>query len=161
MRKRYVIDGYNLIHRIRSFSTDTAEDLHKQRENLIHKLVVFSALRKIEFQVVFDSTAGRRERESYPGVKVDYASPNADTFIRRIITRNTDNPDLVIVSSDRKDIGNFAEISGLSWMTSEQFWSLMNASRVNSTDHQREDGEEPPAGWNDQDDEWLRNAFGD
>ncbi len=159
MNRHFIIDGYNLIHRVRDLSTG-AEDLQEQRERLIHKLVAFSARRKVAFRVVFDSAAGCRRSESHPGVRVDYVSPNADTFIRNIISSNADNRDLVIVSSDRKDIGDFARISGLSWMTSEEFWEQVNSFPKRITDHKREDGEEPPDAWSERDDDWLRDAFG-
>ena len=157
----YLIDGYNLLYQIRDLQRNDSEDLEDQRDRLIKRLVGFSAGRRFKFHLVFDSSRVRHGRVRFPGVRVDYASPDADTFIREVITRHQQNQDLVIVTSDRKDIGNYARVCGLNWMTSPQFWRKMTSLQpVSQALPSHPDSEESaPRGWTPDDDAWLRRVF--
>lgn len=159
----YLIDGYNLLYQITDLEAVKPEELEDQRDRLIKRLISFSAGRRFKFHLVFDTSRVRHGRIKYPGVRVDYASPSADAFIRDIISRNQRNKSLIIVSSDRKDIGNYAKICGIDWMTSQQFWQNMTSHtsfrKTGLSDP--ENDKKPPTGWSSQDDAWLRRVFED
>jgi predicted RNA-binding protein with PIN domain len=163
LKHLFLIDGYNLLHQIPELSADLSQELMDQRDKLIHTLVVFSARSNTLFQVVFDAPQNCAFPRKYPGVKVNYASPSADSLIRRIISNNQNNPRLTVVSSDRKHIGHFAKMSGVKWLTSKQFWRELTKSRsvkrTSGSSHIEE--VKPPPGWSSEDDDWLRRVFSD
>jgi predicted RNA-binding protein with PIN domain len=160
MSRLFLIDGYNLLHQIPQFA-DSTEALESRRDRLLHKLVSLSALRGLKLQVVFD---GPRPGGGVklPGINVFFAAPTADHYIRAVIAQEPGRRDLVIVSSDQKDIGNFARISGIEWQTSQQFWEWLNSAGTASpgADKAKRDGSGAPPGWTPADDEALRRAFG-
>lgn len=119
---RYLIDGYNLLHQMPELTGDDVEELEEQRERLIRRLISLSAGRRMQIHLVFDAPKSCSSRSNYPGLKVDYAAPSADVYIRRRIAHHSDDRNLVVVSSDRKDIGHYAKTCGVAWMTSAQFW---------------------------------------
>lgn len=158
---RFLIDGYNLLHQVEELAPHKHEELEDQRERLIRRLVAFSADRKIKFQLVFDTSRTPNESTSYPGVQVVFASPSADEYIREYVSNNAGNRSLTVVSSDRKDIGNFTKTSGIEWLTSGQFWRLMESQKASRTyDTQtRKDGGKAPSEWSAEDDDWLRRKL--
>ncbi|MBU1651594.1 NYN domain-containing protein, partial [bacterium] len=84
----YVIDGYNLLHRLTDLKGSKNDEMEDRRLKLIRRLIGFSAGKQLQFHLVFDAPPDRRGRENHPGVRVDYASPSADDFIRYIIAQN-------------------------------------------------------------------------
>lgn len=159
--RTYLIDGYNLLYQVPELTGRQSEELEDQRERLIRRLIGLSAGRKIRIQIVFDTSRLQHGRTDYPGVRVDYASPSADAFIRRLVSQNQGNRNLVVVSSDRKDIGHYAKTCGVEWMTSQQFWGRITRrskkSKSSITGFEKE-GTAPP-GWTEEDDAWLRRIF--
>lgn len=160
MLRIFLIDGYNLLHRIEEFAGSAKDSLEDRRERLLRRLVGLSAARKIRLRVVFDGARCHASRSHFHGLAVNFVPPPADSFIRGIIEKNERNRNLVVVSSDRKDIGSYARLHGLEWMTSEQFWEWLNEAgdrRRDRADEERE-GSAPP-GWSDRDDAALRRIF--
>ncbi len=151
------------MHQIPELEQKGNETLEDQREKLIRRLIGFSADRKIEFHLIFDSSRIRGSGSLFPGVRVTYTGPTADDYIRGIIKNNRDNRSITIVSSDRKDIGIFAKESGVPWQTSKQFWQQMTkrrkptrAGKIETTDPPKK-----PSTWTSADDAWLKRAFED
>lgn len=162
MGRTYLIDGYNLLHQVPEFSQE-AQELEMRRERLLRRLVSLSAIRGLKLRVIFDGSRAVPAGKSYPGISVYFATPSADHYIRAVIGQSPGRRDLVIVSSDQKDIGNYARICGIEWMTSQEFWQWLNSpvnKRRPSEKRDREDTGAPP-GWTAADDEKLRRAFGD
>ncbi len=159
-QRKFLIDGYNLLHLIREFAEPEDESLEARRERLLLRLSELTAGRTLNLQVVFDGPRTVLKREQLPGIQVVFASPSADQYIRRAINRNTRNRNLVIVTSDRKDIGEYARINGIEWMTSQQFWNWLSKALKSkpAADETEHEGSAPP-GWTLQDDETLRRAF--
>ncbi len=159
--KTFLIDGYNLLHQAPGLAGLTSENLEEQRERLIRRLVSLSAGRKLKLHLVFDTSRARGGRTQDPGIRVDFAKPSADAYIRKVISKNQSNRNLIIVSSDRKDIGLYAKTCGIEWMTSRQFWDwLEKRSAKECTDPA--DGETegtPPPGWTAEDTARLLRVF--
>ncbi len=161
MRRKFVIDGYNLLHQIAEIAESREEDLESRRERLLRKLVGLTARQSFELLVVFDGSSLKKGKNHYAGLEVVFASPTADHFIRQIIAQNQRNRELVIVTSDRKDIGEYAQVSGVEWMTSQRFWDWFRgaASRRSKASDEKEAKNSRPPGWTAQDDADLRKAF--
>lgn len=160
--RTFIIDGYNLLHQIPELNEDKSEELEFRRERLINRLISFSAGRRIQIRMIFDTSRVRGGRENHPGIHVEYASPSADAYIRRIIAKNQESKSLVIVSSDRKDIGNFAQIHGLKWMTSQEFWRWIADGPKKNLQAQAsgiEDTGAAPPGWTEEENARLKRIF--
>jgi predicted RNA-binding protein with PIN domain len=157
----YLIDGYNLLHQIPELTQETL-DLEGRREHLINRLISMTAGRGNKITVVFDGPRSTGSSEQRPGLKVIFAAPSADHYMRYVIAANTDRRDLVIVSSDRKDIGNYARICGIEWMTSTEFWEWLSSKmQLNQPRIDKVNERGAPPGWTARDDDDLINAFGD
>ncbi|MFH1861862.1 MAG: NYN domain-containing protein [bacterium] len=155
--RTFLIDGYNLLH-LCTRRRLSAEEIQAKREELIWKLIGASAGKKVEFYVVFDGSGHFETMQAYPGVRVEFA-PSADERIRRIIIERQEGRELVVVSSDRKDIGNFAVAHEVEWMTSQQFLKRLNEySTSKAQSNSDADGKDHvPAGWKrEYNDELLR-----
>lgn len=157
--RRFLIDGYNLLHLIREFAEPQGLSLEIRRERLLKRLSELTAGKSLYLQVVFDGPQTVLERNRIPGVQVVFASPSADHYIRRAIDRRARNENLVIVTSDRKDIGEYARINGIEWMTSQQFWKRLNESSKRRKTGAEAVQDSAPPGWTEKDDEMLRRAF--
>lgn len=159
--KTFLIDGYNLLHQVPELAGSTSENLEDRRERLIRRLVSLSAGRRLLIHIVFDTSRVRKSRASYTGIQVDYAKPSADAFIRRIIAENQSNRNLVVVSSDRKDIGEYAKACGIEWMTSKHFWRFITkkSSKSRTVAKKSEANGAAPPGWTSEDSAWLLRVF--
>jgi predicted RNA-binding protein with PIN domain len=160
--KTFLIDGYNLLHQIPELAGSPEENLESRRERLVLHLAARASHLGAGLKIVFDGKRPHRSRGKHPGIEVQFVAGTADQFMRQVISRHEHDKNLVIVSSDRKDIGSYAQTCGLEWMTSEQFWIwLGRPRRVPKEPSGREEDGSAPAGWKSEDDEELRKAFGD
>jgi predicted RNA-binding protein with PIN domain len=158
--RKFLIDGYNLLHLIREFAESKEESLEFRRERLLQRLSELTAGRTLHLQVVFDGPRTVLIQNRISDIQVVFASPSADRYIRREIDDNARNKNLVIVTSDRKDIGEYARINGIEWMTSQKFWDwLSESSKCRRTGAGEDEEGSAPPGWTQQDDEMLRRAF--
>ncbi|TKJ40259.1 hypothetical protein CEE37_08000 [candidate division LCP-89 bacterium B3_LCP] len=161
VNRKYLIDGYNLLYKAPFLTDNDSDNFEEQRERLIRKLVGLSADRNIGLHLIFDTSCHINGRSNYPGIRVNYAKPSADAFIRGEISKNQNNKNLVVVSSDRKDIGNYAKTCGVEWITSEEFWNWLNKRPkgiISASLNFEKTGTAPP-GWSEDDDNWLQRAF--
>jgi predicted RNA-binding protein with PIN domain len=159
--KTYLIDGYNLLHQVEEESGSLDLDLQSRRERLLGQLAALADGRRGKMIVVFDGSGSRNQKQEVLGLEVRYVPAPADNFIRQEIARNQHNRNLVVVTSDRKDIGEYARVCGVTWMTSPQFWQWFTTkprSRLKSG-HPAEGSRGAPKGWTAKDDEELWKAF--
>jgi predicted RNA-binding protein with PIN domain len=155
--RTFLIDGYNLLHQVLDFNPGLQE-LEGMRDRLLHRLVSLSAQKGIKMRVVFDGPFSPSTETLYPGIDVKFA-PSADNYIRAVIERLSGRRELVIVSSDQKDIGNYASLCGLEWMTSQDFWEwlMIPPKRYSGDGKSDRDDTGAPPGWTSADDEeYLR-----
>ena len=160
--KTYLIDGYNLLHQIPELAGSPEESLESRRERLVLRLAARTSGSGFHLKIVFDGKRPHRAGEKYTDLEVHFVAGTADQYMRQIISHHEHDKNLVIVTSDRKDIGSYARTCGLEWMTSEQFWTRLGHSREKGkkTPSGERDGSAPP-GWKPDDDEALRKAFED
>ncbi|MCX6639290.1 MAG: NYN domain-containing protein [bacterium] len=160
----YLVDGYNLLHAAPEAAWSKALDLETQRQQLISHLRNLIAARKIKVQLIFDGPLPQRSVEKYPGLTIHFAAPSADAHMRKVIAKNQLSRNLVVVTSDRKDIGEYAKVCGLEWITSQECWSLiLKKTRIGGTGDKTNQSKKdnPPKGWTPDDDVWLKDAFGE
>lgn len=159
--RKYLIDGYNLLHQVADLAGSKTENLELSRDRLIKRLIALTANRRIKVHVIFDGTRSHRLGEDYSNLRVDFAWPSADHYIRQMLSENLDDRTLVAVSSDRKDIGEYARRCGVERMTCQEFWAWLkkpSKKRKRSIGRSAE-GRGAPPGWTAQDDAALRKVF--
>lgn len=107
MHRRYLIDGYNLIHQVPQFRGRLNTDFEAARESLIHFVGQFSSAARVPTILVFDgmgTAAQRNPREKHaPFLEVIYASQkhSADTVIERMVYKSERRRECIVVSGDR------------------------------------------------------------
>jgi predicted RNA-binding protein with PIN domain len=151
---RYVIDGYNLAHRIPAIAAMLGSDLERARERLVDRLAGFAAVRRARVTVVFDGTGFKGSRgQGFKGVEVVYSrSPeSADKRIMALIERERKVRSWVVVSSDNA-IKRHARDYGAKIMTSDEFAALLDAPPPRPRRVTREEPKLSAA----EVDEWLR-----
>lgn len=123
----YLIDGHNLIPKVRGLSLQRLDD----EMELIQRLQIFSRLRRQTLEVYFDKAApGRAGRVSYGLVKAIFVpeSSSADEAIRirlQKLKRNAQN--WKVVSSDRQVQAN-ARYSHAEVISSEEFAGMLESA---------------------------------
>lgn len=123
--QKYIIDGYNLIHRWSELKKVAEKNLQLSREKLITKLAGYRSNKKIEFVVVFDGNMAVDINElSRPGVRVIFSKPpdKADDLIKKLIleTPLKSRRNLTVVSSD-VEIINCAKACGAGRISADEF----------------------------------------
>ena len=107
MSRRYLIDGYNLIHQVPQFQSRLETDFEAAREALIHFVAQFSSAARVPSVLVFDgmgAAAQHQPREAHaPFLNIVYASKkhSADTVIERMVYKSEKRRECIVVSGDR------------------------------------------------------------
>ncbi len=130
MKKLYIIDGYNMIHRIDRFRAQMVQSLEKGRSALVTKLSSFQAQRRVAVTIVFDGDSALGiYPESRGSVEILYSKPpkKADDLIKRLVDEQHNKNDITVVSSDMA-VMHYAKASGCGTMSSEKFFSYMSES---------------------------------
>jgi predicted RNA-binding protein with PIN domain len=160
--RTYLIDGYNLMHQAPPFSDPSSGSLEERREGLLLRLATYAAIRGTRLQVVFDGPRSASGRSAHPGLSVRFVPAPADNYLRGVIARRQGDRSLVVVTSDRKDIGGYAQASGIEWMTSPDFWAwISRPPRLKGSPDTPDEDASRPSGWTSQDDDDLLKAFGE
>jgi len=112
----YILDGYNLIHRVPRWRNRLDRSLEEAREALLTYCRRWTATRGDAwlFYVVFDGNSqyGVPGGSAGSGIRVIYSNGNesADDRILRIIHENGDNFRYIVVSDDRYVYGNARQL---------------------------------------------------
>lgn len=124
---KYIIDGYNLIHRA-GILDRCGGDITRSREKLEHILINYLSARSgVTATIVYDSRNGGGSYGKSPSTKLSllFASGDADSAINAYIRRNRTRKDIVIVSTDRKDIISTAKGERVKSRSSESFYKMI------------------------------------
>jgi len=127
MRRRYLIDGYNLLHQLPELRRQMEYDLKAAREGLLIRLSAFSLSKSVEVSVVFDGIdespqpAGR-----WRSLSIYFSKPpqKADPMIKKMIAERKKSDELVVVTSDR-EIDMYARLCGVKVESSQTFAKAM------------------------------------
>ncbi|MHB8578949.1 MAG: NYN domain-containing protein [Ignavibacteriaceae bacterium] len=131
--KNYIIDGNNLIFKIKSLEKLINKDKQATREKLAFMIDDFFYGRKVNVTLHFDGY------ESLPlklsNIKIVYSmNEKADAKIKRQIDSSKNPRNNIVVSSDL-DIKNFARVNGCQVLSSPEFSRMLNSiSRKNAED---------------------------
>jgi len=118
-----IIDGYNLLHVIRSLINLNSTQLQWERERLIDQLSTFQKHKSCGVTVVFDGWQegwSTETREKKKGIEVLFSKmgEKADEVIKRLVKEKGSGT--IVITSDR-DVARFAERMDVPVIPSEQF----------------------------------------
>lgn len=101
-RQRYIIDGYNLAHKMPSLKPLLPGDLKLARDRLVLLLADYALRRNLDVTVVFDNRRGfaATRGDSRSGAKVVFAQSDADSYIKRMLERERSPKSCTVVTSD-------------------------------------------------------------
>ncbi len=119
----YIIDGNNLIGKIKKLFIVQKTNPQNSREQLVHILDRYFAKRKQKVSLHFDGFQGFAIKSSKSGI---YYSNNrtADYEIKKEIERSK-NPRLLSVVTSDHEIQNFAKVCGCKVIKSETFGKVL------------------------------------
>jgi hypothetical protein len=131
--KHFIIDGNNLIGRIKSLSELQNKDKQRAREQLVYILQNNFSGKGVKITLHFDGY--ENNKISLYGGKIIYSeSKTADEKIKDQISNFKTTRNLVVVSSDN-GIRDYAKVCGCSLMTSDEF------SKTISSENEQDDEE--------------------
>lgn len=132
--KHYIIDGNNLIGKIKELSKIHLKDKKRSREKLAFIIERCSRLKKARITLHFDGFADLPIK--IPDVKIIYSeNSSADEKIKLQIEKSDNPRNILLVTSDH-NLMQFGKVCGCSVMKSEDFYS----QHLSATEIQEEEG---------------------
>jgi predicted RNA-binding protein with PIN domain len=127
MRRKYLVDGYNLLHQLPELRRQLEYNLEAAREGLLIRLSAFSLSKSVEVSVVFDGIGDSIPSPGrWRGLAVHFSRPplKADPVIKKMISERKKNEELVVITSDR-EIDMYARLCGVKVESSQTFAAAM------------------------------------
>jgi len=129
MHPHYLIDGYNVIHKIPELKNALETNLEKARNLLIRRILTYLATKKIEITLVFDGdnvgyVGNPYERKKRLHIYYSHAPEKADPLIKRIIRQKANSAQLILVTEDH-ELLNFGKSYGVTGISPSQFYQLL------------------------------------
>ncbi len=129
----YIIDGNNLIGKIKSLMNLQSKDKQASREKLVFILDRYFAGKKNSITLHFDGYP--KEKINSSEMKIIYSdSITADEKIKRQIDKSSQRKNINVITSD-SNLANYARICSCKVISSEDFVKMINTMN-------REDDEE-------------------
>jgi predicted RNA-binding protein with PIN domain len=130
MHPHYIIDGYNLIHKIPKFKNAIEQSLEHSRNILISFIKAYQSSKNNNITLVFDGDKvgyNEAQGQSTKRLKIIYSdSPEkADPLIKRLILKAKNKKSLTLISADN-DLINFCKTQGASVLSPEMFFYQAN-----------------------------------
>jgi predicted RNA-binding protein with PIN domain len=144
-RVTYIVDGYNMLHRIPELRRQAGSGLEAGRKALLVRLAAFRARSRNPVVVVFDGNPEVSGGSGAAGgIEVVFSRKpvNADTAIKQLIDRRKNEAALAVVSSDH-EIMWYARACGCEVLSSEAFFSRLKTASATATDDAMEDKSDP------------------
>ncbi len=133
--KHYIIDGNNLIGKVKKLSELQKKDKQSAREQLVYFLQNYFSGKKVKISLHFDGY--ENSRLSILNGKIIYSqSRTADEKIKDEISSSKNRREIVVVSSDN-GIRDYAKACGCSLMTSEEFYREFSAKNESDDEEKR------------------------
>lgn len=124
MKRKYIIDGNNLIGKIPKLWKMQQKEKQSSREGLAFQLERYFYYKKIQVSLHFDGHENSHIRAK--GIKIIYSeNTNADNKIKDEISFSN-NPKLITVISSDFNVLDFARVNSCSIIKSEVFAREMN-----------------------------------
>ncbi|MCB0833870.1 MAG: NYN domain-containing protein [Bacteroidetes bacterium] len=156
MKHHWIIDAYNVIHRIPRFRSRLGTALEQARASLLKTLQGFARSQRASCTVVFDGAdVASQLPDRAGGLNIAFAKPprKADDVIKKLVDDLKNRSQITVVSSDL-EVYRYAKASGCKVMTSEEFDAKVRA-RVSSGESDQKEEPNLSAG---EKEEWL-NLF--
>lgn len=126
----YVIDGYNVIHKIPDIKSLMETDLQSAREKFVFMLDNYFSKKRASIYVVFDGINDMSDFNvhSTPKIRVLFSNryQKADILIKSITDERKNKALTIIVSSDH-EVYQYGKVSRCRVMKSEEFVKKINA----------------------------------
>ncbi len=116
----YIIDGNNLIGRIKSLQQLQKKDKQASREKLIYILNRHFAGKKVKLSLHLDGHPNSPLSISKGKITYSFNQPS-DNFIRKEI-ENSSNPRLIILVTSDHSLMNFGKVCGCKVIPSDDFY---------------------------------------
>ncbi|NWF91102.1 MAG: NYN domain-containing protein [Ignavibacteriaceae bacterium] len=117
--KKYIIDGNNLIGKIRSLSILQSKDKQASREKLAFLIDRYFTNKKAEVSLHFDGFVNNKINT--PRINLIYSNElSADERIKKQIESVLNRRNLIVISSDN-NLKEFAKVCGCKCIQSEEF----------------------------------------
>ncbi len=124
MKRKYIIDGNNLIGKIPKLWKMQLKEKQSSREALVYQLERYFYYKKIQVSLHFDGHKNANIRAK--GIRIIYSEhTNADNKIKDEISLSN-NPKLITVVSSDYNVLDFAKVNSCSIIKSEIFAREMN-----------------------------------
>lgn len=122
----YIIDAYNLIHKIPTFKNAMEQSLEHSRNLLISFIKAYQSSKNIKITLVFDGDEigyVDNAHQSTSRLKIIYSkSPEkADPLIKRLISKVNNKKSVTLISADN-DLVNFSKKKGANVLSPEMFF---------------------------------------
>ena len=139
-----IIDGYNLLHMVRSLPQLNSIELQRERDRLIDQLSSYRQLKGCEITVVFDGWQGGRDterREMRKGIELVFSKlgEKADEVIKRLSKEK--GAGAIVITSDR-EVSRYAERMAVPVISSDRFKERMEIPAVKIEKGVEQDEEE-------------------
>ena len=128
MSLHYLLDGYNVVHRIPDL---TLKELEQQRDGLVRLIERFRPQGSFrnEITIVFDGRTGMLMPSQFSVVKVIFSqNETADDKIKRIVENASNKKNIIVVTNDRA-IQYAVKASGARVESVEKFISRMRNAK--------------------------------
>lgn len=131
----YIIDGNNLIGRIKSFQQLQQKDKQASRERLVNLLNKYFSGKKIKLTLHFDGHPNLSL--SISKGKIEYSKNDiSDNLIRREI-ESSKNPRLLILITSDHSLMNFGKVCGCTIISSDEFYKSIEQSFEKNDEEER------------------------
>lgn len=124
MKRKYIIDGNNLIGKIPKLWAMQKKDKQSSREGLVFQLERYFYQKKLGVSLHFDGHQNSIIKGK--GIKIIYSeNTNADNKIKDEIAIS-DNPKLITVVSSDQNVLDYARVNSCTMIKSEEFARGLN-----------------------------------
>lgn len=130
----YIIDGNNLIGKIKKLFAVQKTNPQNSRERLVHILDRYFAQKKQKVSLHFDGFPGLGIKLNRGKIYYSYGK-TADYEIKQEIER-ANNPRLITIVSSDHEIQNFAKVCGCKIINSESFRNLLFQSEDSNSEEE-------------------------
>lgn len=117
--KHYIIDGNNLIGKIKSLNQIQKKNKQQSREKLAFSIARYFSTKKTTVTLHFDGHLN--EAINVHGIKIIYSDSNTADDKIKIEIEGSENPKNIIVVSSDNNIAEFARVCSCQVIKSEEF----------------------------------------
>jgi predicted RNA-binding protein with PIN domain len=137
MTKKFLVDGYNLAHKL-GFKI-AKSTLELSRATVEHRLLQYASFKRCQFLVVYDGRGVLGSTKEQHGLTIHYTASGetADARIKSLIDREPAKSRLCVISSDN-EILRYARASRVEVKRSEAFIAELNALKTSDAPQGRE-----------------------